>query len=318
MKQLIALGAVSLLGAAFLTAGCGGGGTASAVSNSNATGRATVSIAWPETTRLIPAAAGSITVQFFQSGTVVATQTVARPASSAASTLSFASLPPGSLSVVATAYPNADGTGTAQANAATTVTIVAGQIVPVGLTMASTINSLAISPSDASVVIGSTTNLGVVASDTNGSSVLVATSAISWSSSDSAIATVASGGLVTGVATGTATIMATDTESGKTATTTIRVVTPEEVWVTISPTATTLSVLGQQAFTANVNNSAVQSVTWSITEGSAGGTITSGGIYTAPSAPGTYHVVATSAAYPTKSATATVTVQGGSATVTVR
>ncbi|MGC4042976.1 MAG: Ig-like domain-containing protein [Armatimonas sp.] len=316
MKPLIALGALSLLGAVSLTVGCGGGAATSVVSD--ATGRATVSIVWPETTRLIPAGASSIKVQFFQNGTAVATQTAARPESGGASTLSFSSLTPGTLSVVATAYPNADGTGTAQASAATDVTIVAGQDTPVGLTMASTISSLAISPTSPSVVVGATGNLGVTASDSNGSSVLVATSAISWSSSDTSIATVATGGVVTGVAAGTTTITATDNESGKTATTTLRVVTPDEVWVTLSPTSASLSVLAQQAFTATVNNATVQNVTWSVTEGAAGGTITSAGVYTAPNTPGTYHIVATSVAYPTKSATATVLVQGGSANVIVK
>jgi hypothetical protein len=45
-----------------------------------------------------------------------------------------------------------------------------------------------------------------------------------------------------------------------------------------------------------------------VQEGAAGGTITAGGVYTAPSAAGTYHVIGTSAADPSKSATATVVV----------
>ncbi len=49
-------------------------------------------------------------------------------------------------------------------------------------------------------------------------------------------------------------------------------------------------------------------VTWSIVEGSTGGSITTTGAYTAPQATGTYHVVVTSVGDPTKTATATITV----------
>jgi formylglycine-generating enzyme required for sulfatase activity len=49
-------------------------------------------------------------------------------------------------------------------------------------------------------------------------------------------------------------------------------------------------------------------VTWSVLEGSAGGTVTQDGLYTAPFEEGEYHVVATSDLDPSKSARATVTV----------
>ncbi len=80
------------------------------------------------------------------------------------------------------------------------------------------------------------------------------------------------------------------------------------VAVVISPTTATLVVNGTQTFSATVSGNANTSATWTVTEGAAGGTITAGGVYTAPATPGTYHVVATSVADGTKSATATVTV----------
>jgi hypothetical protein len=60
-------------------------------------------------------------------------------------------------------------------------------------------------------------------------------------------------------------------------------------------------------------------VTWSIQEGSAGGTVTTGGLYTAPtvSTATTYHVVVRSSADSTKTASATVTVSPGTPTITV-
>jgi chitinase len=48
-------------------------------------------------------------------------------------------------------------------------------------------------------------------------------------------------------------------------------------------------------------------VSWSIVEGAAGGSITSGGIYTAPTTTGTFHVLAVSVADATASGEATVT-----------
>ena len=48
--------------------------------------------------------------------------------------------------------------------------------------------------------------------------------------------------------------------------------------------------------------------TWSVLEGASGGTITAGGVYTAPRTAGTYHVVATSAADGSRTASAAVTV----------
>ena len=78
--------------------------------------------------------------------------------------------------------------------------------------------------------------------------------------------------------------------------------------VSISPSAISVGAAGNQQFAATVTGSLNQSVTWGVQEGSAGGTITSGGLYTAPSTPGIYHVVATSEADNSRSATATVTV----------
>ncbi|MBV9073845.1 MAG: hypothetical protein JOZ10_09455 [Acidobacteria bacterium] len=66
---------------------------------------------------------------------------------------------------------------------------------------------------------------------------------------------------------------------------------------------------GTQQFQANViRQQGDLTVNWSIQEGSAGGEVTSLGLYTAPAAPGTFHLIAAAAADPTKSASATVTV----------
>jgi hypothetical protein len=80
------------------------------------------------------------------------------------------------------------------------------------------------------------------------------------------------------------------------------------VAVTISPVTATLASGGTQQFTASVTGTTDGTVTWSIQEGAAGGTISSGGLYTAPASAGTYHVVATSNADHGKTAISVVTV----------
>jgi hypothetical protein len=72
--------------------------------------------------------------------------------------------------------------------------------------------------------------------------------------------------------------------------------------ITITPANATLQVNGTLQFSANIP------VTWSV--GSNSGTITSGGLYTAPTYMGMFLVKATSNADPTKFSTATVYVGG--------
>jgi hypothetical protein len=62
----------------------------------------------------------------------------------------------------------------------------------------------------------------------------------------------------------------------------------------------------QRQFTAVVAGTVAKDVAWTVDEGTAGGTITVGGVYTAPMSGGPFHVTARSLADPTKAATATV------------
>jgi hypothetical protein len=88
--------------------------------------------------------------------------------------------------------------------------------------------------------------------------------------------------------------------------------TPQSVSITVSPTNVDLVGSATQQFTATVSGSSNHAVTWSLTSsgcsGSACGTISSSGMYTAPnpvSANMTVNIVATAAADTTKTATAT-------------
>jgi WD40 repeat protein len=78
--------------------------------------------------------------------------------------------------------------------------------------------------------------------------------------------------------------------------------TTNPVVVLISPSTADLNQGAAQSFTANV------AVNWTVQEGSAGGSITNVGVYTAPNKSGTFHVIATSQADTTKSATAMVNI----------
>src|SRR5947209_10448547 len=79
------------------------------------------------------------------------------------------------------------------------------------------------------------------------------------------------------------------------------------VAVQLSPGNANLTVGQSQAFSATVLNTTNTGISWSIQEGSAGGTVSPSGVYTAPLKAGTYHVAATSVADPTKSASAAIT-----------
>jgi len=85
----------------------------------------------------------------------------------------------------------------------------------------------------------------------------------------------------------------------------------QPVTITISPTTASVAPAATQTFTAAVTHAGNTTVSWSVFEGAAGGSVTNAGIYTAPAKAGTYHVVATSQADTTKTAVATVTVPIG-------
>lgn len=82
---------------------------------------------------------------------------------------------------------------------------------------------------------------------------------------------------------------------------------PQAIFVTVNPSSASLSVGGTQTFTASVSNSTNQTVIWSV-DGTASGSITAAGAFTAPASAGTFTVRATSAADSTKSGTASVNV----------
>jgi hypothetical protein len=107
-------------------------------------------------------------------------------------------------------------------------------------------------------------------------------------------------------------VVATSTaDATRTAIATVAVSDPQAtppVTVAVNPPTATLDACRALVLTATVGNAKDGSVTWSVLEGSAGGTVAGNGIYTAPRTAGTYHVVATSVADPARTAQATLTV----------
>src|SRR5207248_474390 len=85
------------------------------------------------------------------------------------------------------------------------------------------------------------------------------------------------------------------------------------VTLSLSPTFVSLSAGGTQQFTATVSGATNTAVTWS----ASGGSISSSGLYTAPSTAGTYSVKDTSVADTTKSANAVVTVTAPTVAISI-
>lgn len=126
-----------------LLTGCGGAGP-----DTPAQGvRAVVVIRWPEPARMVPLLAQSIVLEVVQTGTFSSSQSVERPAAGGTSEVRLGNLPAGTLRFTATAYPEPDGQGVAQATATQTLTGAAGDVLEVRLTMASTVTEFRLSGS---------------------------------------------------------------------------------------------------------------------------------------------------------------------------
>lgn len=205
--------------------------------------------------------------------------------------------------------PSANGTHTVTATSVADTTKSGSATVTVGTPQ----TTVTVSPSTASVVTGGTKQF--TATVTNNSNTSVTWSVDSVAGGNSTVGTVSASGLYTAPsATGTHTVTATsaaDTTKSGHATVTV---TSAVSSVTISPKLAVLTPEQTQQFTANT------SVNWSV-DGVAGGdstvgTISSGGLYTPPSASGSHQITGTSTTDSTKTgnATAHVTTYAGTFT----
>jgi hypothetical protein len=203
--------AMLLLPLLALLAGCGGGGA----NNASGTGRAALSITWPTRSRLIPLAANSIRITFTQNGTVVSNQLVPRLAAGGTSSVTVNNLKVGAVVMAATAYPNADGTGTAQATGSTTINIADNQTTNVTLTMNSTIDHLEVTPSPLTVAANGSVQVVATAKDASGAVVLTTPGKFTYNSATTTVATIDANGLLHGVLAGSSQITVVETESNK-------------------------------------------------------------------------------------------------------
>ena len=201
-----------------------------------------------------------------------------------------------SLQVTVTAVSNADTTKTANA----TVTVNPVTLPPPTITVT-------ISPTTATVGAGQTQQFAATVTGTTNTAVTWSVDGISGG--NTTVGTVSITGLYTAPATAaghtvTATSVADTTKSASAAVTVLA--------MTIAPTTTSLTPKGSRQFTATVQGTGNNGVTWSV-DGVAGGnqstgTISSTGLYIAPASTGSHTVSAASVALPTYSVNAAVSV----------
>ncbi len=220
---------------AFILAGCGGSRSLLPVKRTGGTAR--ITIKWPARGRVIPLACNSIKItvdNIVRSRNAFETYRILnRPAEGGTTTTTFDWLPLGNLTFTAEAYPNADATGTMQAQGYMSGFITnPGENIALTLTMNSTVASIELvnwvdregsKDTTIDMVVGGTRQLGYETYDSSLYYVLVDPNAISWTTTDPAIASVDSTGKVTANQAGQTTLTATDTESGVSQTITFNV-----------------------------------------------------------------------------------------------
>lgn len=210
-----------------LTGGCGGGARPS-IPQSAGTGRASFVVKWPGsssgTSRLVPAASSSIKVALRRGDTTLGERILLRPAEGGETPATFENLPIGDVVATASAHPDAEGSGTAQARGSVALTIEPDTTAQVRLTMGSTIERLQITSSAPSISLGGTVELTAAALDAAGSVVLTSGENWQWTVSDPAVVALTPNGdraTLQWLSEGTVTGTVTEMESGKSAQATV-------------------------------------------------------------------------------------------------
>jgi hypothetical protein len=163
--------------------------------------------------------------------------------------------------------------------------------------------TVVISPRTVSVTAGGTVTLTATVTNLSGTGV-------TWSIQEtSGCGSVSGTGVYTAPGTArTCHVVATSTvDPSKSDVATVTVTAP--VRVTLTPASGTVDACRTLTLSASVSGTSDTSVTWSVAEGSAGGSVSTSGVYTAPATAGTYHVVATSNVSSSATASAAITVQ---------
>jgi uncharacterized protein YjdB len=172
-----------------------------------------------------------------------------------------------------------------------------------------TLESIAITPTSASIAAGATQAFTATGTYSSGPNQNI-TSAVTWTSSSTTVATIASTGVATGVAAGTSNITAT--LGGVTSNTAaLRVTAPTLVSIAVTPTSASIAAGGTKAFTATgtyssgPNQNITSSVTWASSSTTVA-TIASTGVATGVAA-GTSNITAALGGVASNTAALTVT-----------
>ncbi len=159
--------------------------------------------------------------------------------------------------------------------------------------------SVSVAPAQATLDQGATVQLSATVTNAADTSVI-------WSVQPQGGAVSASGLYSAPAAAGSYLVVATsaaDLSKSASAAITVR-----EISVAVTPPTAHLAAGAASQLSAQLTGSTDLRVNWSVAEGSAGGSITNTGFYTAPLAAGTFHAIAASVSDSTKSAAAVITV----------
>lgn len=284
------------------------------VADPSRSGSATVTVALPVAVAVAPTAA-TVTAGKQQQFTATVSNTTNTAvtwtiAGSGCSGASCGSITAGGLYTAPSSVPNpaqVSVTATSVADTSKSATATVTIVPPVAISIA---------PKTAQLLTGAHQQFTATVTNTTNTAV---TWTVSGSGcSGSACGTITASGLYTAPASAprpsVVTITATSAaDSTKSASASVTIVPP--LAIAITPTSADVVTGAHQQFTATVTNSTNTAVTWTVSgsgcTGSACGTITTGGVYTAPSSvpsPAQVSVTATSVADTSKSATATVTI----------
>ncbi|WP_309707186.1 PQQ-binding-like beta-propeller repeat protein [Armatimonas sp.] len=230
---------------ALALAGCGGGKNTRAPL-AQATGRAAlqINIKWPEVgSRAIPTKAQSILITVSAGTTRIKDVIVARPVGSALTNTRIEEVPVGTLHIAATAFPEVNATGTAQATGAQDVAVTVGVTGSVSVTLGTTITQVRVTrkngqravgltrgedpPLTVTLSPGASDSLTATALDADNNLVLTDPKRWSWTSAASTVCAITpteDAASVTAGSVGLTTLHITETESGKQTTVNVGVV----------------------------------------------------------------------------------------------
>ena len=160
-------------------------------------------------------------------------QIVGAPTTGTSATVTFQNIRAGAVRVIATAHPDQNAAQPPLASGQVDTTVTAGSTTQVTVPIASTINTVTVSPTTLSLTVGGASPSGVLtASVTDASNTALTGAPLTWSSSNSTVATVTQSATnpaqatVAAVAPGTATIEVREFNTGKTADATVTVTAP--------------------------------------------------------------------------------------------